>query len=147
MSVTKVFGTVVDARAADYIRGLLGPDAVRVESWSLAGEANYAHVMPIVVDTPPSELLGVLEKLVPHVREFNAYLRDTGMIRIHAGLLINIVDVVEILAGRDEKPAYLLEPSGDVTPEEMELIRADFAARRNEGTAVFNVLRHDAQTE
>lgn len=68
MGATKAFGTVVDARAARYIRGLLGPDAVRVESWALAGEANYAHIMPIVVDTPPSEILGVLEKLIPHVR-------------------------------------------------------------------------------
>lgn len=130
MSATKAFGTVVDARAADYIRGLLGRDAVRVESWSLAGQANDLHVMPIVVDTPPSEILGVLEKLLPHVREFNAYLRDIGMIRIHAALMINVVDMVEILAGRDEKPALLIEKNGDVTPEEMERFRADFAARQ-----------------
>lgn len=107
MASTIAGRTVVDFAVADYLHELLG-DEISVEGWEIdAGSAGTPHGLRVHFTTSTDGTLTVIEKLLPRVQGFSAYIAshkgEPGGVRISAALLIDVVELISRMTGRIEK--------------------------------------------
>jgi hypothetical protein len=93
----------VDSRIAQHLRNLFG-EQVDTQGWGIEAEPDFAHCLRARITMPHSEVLPVIERLIPHVRAFSAVIgthRGAPGVEISATLMIDIREIVSIMDNKE----------------------------------------------